>query len=73
MLTILTRTALLWMEDQRRRAAVRNLLTRDDRTLEDIGLRRPELEHALGLPTGADIIGEARRRSRQAILLDRRA
>lgn len=72
MLTVLTASALRWMERHRQRAALRRLLDYDDSTLEDMGLRRPEIERALRLPFEADVMQEARRSSGVSLMLDRR-
>lgn len=55
MLTVLTATALRWMEQQRLRAALRRLLAHDDATLEDIGLPRAEIERRLAQPLEVDV------------------
>ncbi|MEM6677371.1 MAG: hypothetical protein AAF675_05820 [Pseudomonadota bacterium] len=73
MLTILTTSALRWMEDQRQRAALRRMLDRDDRTLEDVGLDREAIHEALRLPMGTALRDYALRRSQSRFILDRRA
>mgnify|MGYP002622078442 CR=1 FL=1 len=55
MLTVLTVTALRWMEQQRLRAALRHLLAHDDATLNDIGLPRAEIERRLAQPLEVDV------------------
>ena len=72
MMSVLTVSAMRWMERRRQRVRLRRLLDHDDRTLEDIGLRRSEIEHALALPWNADPAAEARRLSRRALCLDRK-
>lgn len=47
MMTVLTRSALRWLEQRRRRAEAQTLLERDARTLADIGLRRGAFRAAL--------------------------
>jgi uncharacterized protein YjiS (DUF1127 family) len=54
MITVLTVSALRWMERHRRRAALRRLLAYDDATLEDIGVPRATIERALRLPPDVD-------------------
>ena len=72
MLTVLTASALRWMEHHRRRAALRRLLDQDDEMLEDIGFRRADIERALRLPIGENAAQEAHRLSRMSLMLDRR-
>lgn len=57
MITVLTRSAIHWMEAHRRRAAAqrrraetRALLEQGDATFADIGLGRSALERALDVP-----------------------
>ena len=59
---MLTRSDLRWMEDQRRRAALRRMLEADDRELAGIGLRRGEVEETRDLPAGTDLCARARTR-----------
>ncbi len=47
MITVLTRSAIHWMEAHRRRAEARALLDRDERSVADIGVERSALERAL--------------------------
>lgn len=70
MLTILTRTALRWMEEHRRRAELRRLLEKDNRMLEDIGLTRGDIEDALSQPIQADARDHAYRHSARSLALD---
>ena len=72
MLTVLTASALRWMEHHRKRAALRRLLDQTDHTLEDIGFRRAEIERALRLPRRENAMDEAQRLSRVSLMLDRR-
>jgi uncharacterized protein YjiS (DUF1127 family) len=74
MLTLLTASSLRWMEKHRRRARLRALLARDDRTLDDIGLTRLDIEATLAEPFDRheDPIAEAKRRSRITLGFDRR-
>jgi uncharacterized protein YjiS (DUF1127 family) len=73
MMTMLIKFSLEWMERQRKRAVLRNLLRHDDHILEDMGLRRAEIERALQLPLDADAMRHARETSRASLALDRRA
>ncbi len=50
MLTLLTTAARRWMEERRHRSQLRALLQKDDRLIEDAGLRRADVEEALNLP-----------------------
>ncbi|HUF88080.1 MAG TPA: DUF1127 domain-containing protein [Thermohalobaculum sp.] len=70
MLTILTRSALRWMEEHRRRAQLRGLLEKDDRMLEDIGLTRGDIEEALSRPMQADAREHAYRAATRSLALD---
>lgn len=72
MLTMLTAAGLRWMEQQRRRAALRNLLSYDDNLLEDMGYRRAEIERALRLPPETDALRHARAASTASLKLDHR-
>lgn len=72
MVTMLTSAGLRWMEHQRQSAALRRLLTHDDSILEDMGLRRAEIERALALPPGSDMLRRAREASEASLKLDRR-
>lgn len=71
-MTMLTRAALRWMEEQRQRAVLRRLLDHDDRTLEDIGLTRIETEIALNLPPNRNAMAAARAGSAKVLHLDKR-
>lgn len=70
MLTILTRAALHWMEEHRRRAELRRLLERDDRILADIGLTRADIEEALSRPMRDSAREHAYRHSVRSLALD---
>jgi uncharacterized protein YjiS (DUF1127 family) len=72
MMTMLTRSGMEWMERQRKRAALRQLLAKDDRLLEDMGLRRAEIERALQLPLDADAMRHAREASQASLTIDGR-
>lgn len=72
MVTMLTSAGLRWMEHQRQSAALRRLLRHDDNILEDMGFRRAEIERALALPPGSDMLREARQNSEASLRLDRR-
>ncbi len=50
MMTVLTKSALHWMEAHRRRAEARALSERDARGMADLGLNRGALEEALDAP-----------------------
>ncbi|MGF1622233.1 MAG: DUF1127 domain-containing protein [Rhodomicrobiaceae bacterium] len=71
MITMLTKGALRWMEEHRRRAELRALLKYDDKMLDDIGLVRAEILAALELPVETDAIATARSRSEKAQFPDR--
>jgi len=73
MITMLTRGALRWMEEHRRRAELRALLKYDDKMLDDIGLVRAEILAALELPTETEAVAAARSRSQKSALPGRRA
>jgi uncharacterized protein YjiS (DUF1127 family) len=70
MLTILTRAALRWMEEHRRRAQLRALLEKDDRLLGDIGLTRADIEEALSRPMTESARDHAYRHSARSLALD---
>jgi len=72
MVTMLTEAGLRWMEHKRQVAALRRLLQHEDNILEDIGLRRAEIERALALPQGSDMLRRARQASEASLRLDRR-
>ena len=73
MLTLLTNHILRWIRRHRQRAALRRMLQMNDRMLEDIGLRRTEIEAVLGDPLDRETwpMAEARRLSRLSLALDR--
>ena len=72
MLTLLI-TALRRLSGERlRRAQLRELLTKDDRILEDIGLRRVEIDEALGLRYSDNARDYAYRMSARSLALDGR-
>ncbi len=52
---MLTASDLRWMEEQRRRAALRRTLETDDRTLATLGLERSKAEALLGAAINADL------------------
>jgi uncharacterized protein YjiS (DUF1127 family) len=65
-MTLLTRSALRWIEEHRRRAVMRRLLDHDDRMLSDMGLVRTEVELALQLPMTENARAAASAASRRA-------
>jgi uncharacterized protein YjiS (DUF1127 family) len=67
MITMLTRGALRWMEEHRRRAGLRALLKHDDKMLDDMGLVRAEILAALELPAETDAVAAARSRSEKTL------
>jgi len=73
MLTLITAHALRWIEHRRQRATLHRLLQMNDHMLDDIGLRRAEIEEALSHPLGTcpTPLTEARRLSRLSFALDR--
>ena len=71
MLTMLTRSALRWMEEHRRRAQLRALLEKDDRILDDIGLTRADIVEALGQPLHVDARDHAYLHSARSLAFDR--
>lgn len=48
-------------QQRRDRAAFRNLLSKDDAILRDIGVTRADVEHAAGLPLSQNAAQELRR------------
>ncbi|MEM0922332.1 MAG: hypothetical protein AAGF44_11000 [Pseudomonadota bacterium] len=72
MLTLITLHIAAWIKARRDRAALRNLLTKDDHVLDDMGLARFEVEEALGLPYRFNIAEAARNMSRRSLGLDQR-
>lgn len=70
MLTLLTTSALRWMEEHRRRAQLRGLLEKDDRVLEDIGLTRGDIEEALSRPMSESARDHAYRHAARTMALD---
>jgi uncharacterized protein YjiS (DUF1127 family) len=72
MLTLLITALRRLRAERRRRAQLRELLSNDDRILEDIGLRRVEIIEALGLPYSESAHGYAYRMSARSLALDAR-
>jgi len=70
MLNTLTNAALRWVEEHRRRALLRGLLNKNDRHLEDIGMRRVDIEAALGLPHSINARDHASRLSVRSLSFD---
>lgn len=72
MLTLLITALRRHMAERRRRAQLRELLAKDDRVLEDIGLRRVEIDEALGLGYSDNAREYAYRMSARSLALDGR-
>jgi uncharacterized protein YjiS (DUF1127 family) len=70
MLDFLIGTAKALSKELRNRRELRELLEKDDRILQDIGLTRADLESALSKPMGINARHEAARLSRIAFYLD---
>ncbi len=70
MLTLLTTSALRWMEEHRHRAQLRGLLQKDNRMLEDIGLTRGDIEEALSRPMSESARDHAYRHATRTMALD---
>ena len=61
-----------WYREFRDRQQLRDLLAKDDRVLEDIGLTRQDIEAALMKPFGVSGRNEAYRLSLLSLALDRK-
>ncbi|MEL6477822.1 MAG: hypothetical protein AAFR17_10895 [Pseudomonadota bacterium] len=72
MLTLITLHFAAWIKARRDRAALRELLAKEDRVLDDMGLARFEVEQAMGLPYRFNIAEAARNMSRHSLGLDQR-
>ena len=72
MLTLLITALRRLTAERRRRAQLRELLTKDDRILEDIGLRRADIDEALGLRYSDNARDYAYRMSARSLALDGR-
>ena len=70
MLNLLTTTARRWMEERRHRSQLRALLQKDDRLIEDAGLRRADIEEALNLPRWDRARDHAYHASTRSLTLD---
>ena len=70
MLTLLFSAIRRLIQERRRRARLRSLLGKSDRILEDIGLRRAEVEEALGLPYAENARDHATLMSARSLALD---
>jgi uncharacterized protein YjiS (DUF1127 family) len=70
MLTLLITALRRLRAERRRRAQLRALLAKDDRILEDIGLRRVEIIEALGLRYSDNARDYAYRMSARSLALD---
>ena len=70
MLDFLIDTAKGLSKELRNRRELRQLLEKDDRILQDIGLTRTDVESALSKPMGINARHEAVRLSRLAFYLD---
>ena len=64
MLTLILNALRARLQEYRDRAALREVLQKDDRTLRDIGLTRPDIESALSKPMAIGARNEAYRLSR---------
>ncbi len=71
MLTLLITAVRRGMEESRRRSQLSELLEKDDRVLEDMGLRRTDVVEALGLPRWVNARDHAYRTSARSLALDR--
>jgi len=71
MLTLLLNALRARIAEWHDRMTLRALLEKDDRTLCDIGLTRPDIESALNKPIGIGARHEARRLSERSLGLDR--
>jgi uncharacterized protein YjiS (DUF1127 family) len=70
MLDLFMDTARALAKEFRSRRELRELLEKDDRILQDIGLTRADIESALRKPMGINARHEATRLSRLAFYLD---
>ena len=73
MLTLLLSAIRRRIRERRRRARLRSLLGKSDRILEDIGLRRSDIEEALGLPYAQSARDHAYRMSARSLASTRQA
>lgn len=71
MLTLLINALMNRLNEASDRRTLRHLLNKDDRTLRDIGLARPDIEQALAKPFSIGAKAEAFRLSRIGFALDR--
>ena len=73
MLSLLANFFFRMIERKRQRAALHRLLQMNDRMLDDIGMRRSEIEDVLSHPADdcGSLVREARRRSQFVLALDR--
>ncbi len=72
MLTLLFAAIQRLIQERRRRVRLRLLLEKSDRILEDIGLRRADVEEALGLPYAESAGDHAYLMSARSLALDGR-
>lgn len=70
MLTLLITALNRARAARRRRAEMLELLKKDDRTLDDIGLNRADIAAAVGLPFDRWALDRAEDHSRRALALD---
>lgn len=70
MLQSLAETLRAFRGELTARQQMRELLQKDDRLLRDIGVTRADVEVALSKPYGVPAWEEARRLSRQSLVLD---
>ena len=71
MLTPLINAVQRWGHEHRQRSQLRALIEKDDRILEDLGLRRADAEEALGRPSLENAREHAYNLSRRSLALDR--
>ncbi|MEO0822368.1 MAG: DUF1127 domain-containing protein [Pseudomonadota bacterium] len=72
MFTPITLAVLRWIHDARERAALRRLLEKDDRLLDDMGLTRAEIQDVLSEPGAVNLHERAKAQSRLSLALDGR-
>ena len=71
MLTLIVNAVKEQIREQKDRAQLRGLLSKDDRLLRDAGLTRADIESALNKPLGLNARNEAYRLSALSLRLDR--
>ena len=70
MLTPLINAVRRWSQEHRSRSQLRALIEKDDRVLEDLGLRRGDVEEALGRSILENAREQATRLSTRSLALD---